>query len=1713
MNESLRYGEKELNDFIDRQNKQKTKEEENPDRHKMMRYEGPETDDAEKDPFGVGKGYGAKKLGVDNQESETTNSTELVTLNEVKPISSEVINDALSLVEADNRKNENLKILKELILRLVREALEKVLASDGNAYEVKGAEGNSQKEGVPVDKMINFLLEEIDPESKTEISLKGDNNTLRDEVLTQVMHPFNRLSHLERSKVDESEAAIIENIDFILTSEEIAEEDRKRLEMVKLMIEKSERFFDLDRSSSQFDEEGRRVNNGWRTDHEAEEIKEDEVRDMGSEDANQEKAKADLNDRREVFVEEEENVPGGEAEKEITPKVVDFSVEDAEPTDPKTEPRQKALPPHPEQDALPPHVEEKEKIKIADISEIVKAMAWRIAENRVNEVINSVNVPQESGFFGKIKSAAKGMWSRLTTREGWQSSLHAMSEEGYRKKYYDEAIAEIQGNNDLLNAITNRAEGEGSGGTTPEKIEHHEILDAVVKQMELGLVEACEQGEDLVDRSAQFAELFNRHLKGEFSSRSEFEAAAEEAIRNSDLSQEEFAKDESRRDEAEGLMYASNLWDIAERFKTQREEEIDAALGSESLSDVEKEAYIEGLEGLNDLDIQLVTKFGDINEDRARRPDKKGRYFSWADNALDRLYSVPVVGSVAKKITHPVAVGLAASLLARPAAKGIILGAAATLGVGTGFALPILIGAGIAGAISYGRRARKVGHERGMESRRQTLGEEGEGQTAEQLRENTFAQVDGEALLEAIGSDNEDVQHDALVEASSLLEAERRLRAQGRNTDLIRIGQAEGQRLQSNIVTKTELMAAVSEAGLSEKDQLLINDRADEHVSQVREKDRDFESYRKKESLRAAAKSAATAAVLGFAATEIADEVSEHMHNAGEQNNVVTASEWMQGQRPDVHHYELDSPKGPDGEKIWVFENNSDSIPVEVNENLDVELGINAETGQLEPYGALPAGVTLEDGQIVQHIEGLEGGELNAENWGALRDKLVEDNPELFTKTESNWTRFMSNDRQPLGNSYHPEGYTANSEGTELGMSFLPSGGDGSVDIDISAMAGHTAFGGGHSIDIGNDTQLFVTIGPREYELSHDVLVVEITPGENAHFPKGLADRFFEKLSNGKIIPREGFQITVDQAIDGNLNTIGDMDETNMASFAAEINGSEGTVDAVAGIDNVVSMPSVTEHNAGDVLPPIALGSDREKHVGKKKSAEDKTNKDQLPPDPKNPETEEANKALIMPEDKKEQILEASREAVKSGEPEKASILSRLIEDEQIDPESLKEEIKNDHGERFSEERFDQALAEITLIVSPPPESSYEESAGDEENAPTPKPHEEETTDETKKRFQEAIIMFDKAIKAGATFKDRLQAVKNAQKMGFYRDEEGKVINKIRLISLKEDDQEWDDQEWVDISDLTEDYDNRILLTLRASKEVLKKAVEKIGKTNPNDSPLSEQLKGEAEEKPEIEENVVDEKEDEVELENADNEKEGEIEKIVLNRDRKEQLTQKLEEYQQRDPYKAPETKMDTVCKTEVLNALLEDGEVDTENLREELRQKYRSGFHEPAFDNAIFVINNYNENGGVDVSGGSGLPQVEAKEGEEKALSKEEAAELKKLSREYGDSLSMKGNSRPRWILHENIRKGTIVEEGVINKSENGKVSPEDNYKLSAEEYSVFGYDEKTGMVEMKISSKKPKKRNESVSIRLDRLVKYMEPKKGHEARRQAAAETIQVN
>ena len=120
------------------------------------------------------------------------------------------------------------------------------------------------------------------------------------------------------------------------------------------------------------------------------------------------------------------------------------------------------------------------------------------------------------------------------------------------------------------------------------------------------------------------------------------------------------------------------------------------------------------------------------------------------------------------------------------------------------------------------------------------------------------------------------------------------------------------------------------------------------------------------------------------------------------------------------------------------------------------------------------------------------------------------------------------------------------------------------------------------------------------------------------------------------------------------------------------------------------------------------------------------------------------------------------------------------------------------------------------------------------------------------------------------------------------------------------------------------------------------------------------------------------------ELRNAVREKIPVCIAIPADPTRKEQLQKKLEEYWERlDLPRYASYRTSTLMKIEILSRMLEEGEIFTDGLLEELKKKYAGSTefgHEIAteliFADACVVINDYCTTGGVNILGGTGLPK-----------------------------------------------------------------------------------------------------------------------------------------
>lgn len=102
---------------------------------------------------------------------------------------------------------------------------------------------------------------------------------------------------------------------------------------------------------------------------------------------------------------------------------------------------------------------------------------------------------------------------------------------------------------------------------------------------------------------------------------------------------------------------------------------------------------------------------------------------------------------------------------------------------------------------------------------------------------------------------------------------------------------------------------------------------------------------------------------------------------------------------------------------------------------------------------------------------------------------------------------------------------------------------------------------------------------------------------------------------------------------------------------------------------------------------------------------------------------------------------------------------------------------------------------------------------------------------------------------------------------------------------------------------------------------------------------------------------------------------------LPINYGRREQLLMKLEEYQDRIDICNPKIiDMDAFSKIAVLSLLLQKKRLDRSDMQkilDKMKEKYEYSFDSDLLDRAIFVINDYCETGGKNVTRGTGLAKI----------------------------------------------------------------------------------------------------------------------------------------
>lgn len=542
---------------------------------------------------------------------------------------------------------------------------------------------------------------------------------------------------------------------------------------------------------------------------------------------------------------------------------------------------------------------------LVDISQIVKRLAWSQAEEKLNEYLNrwkserpepAPQPAERKGLLGKLwrgtKEVAKNVGNTLkdiasNPKEFVASTFVRMSERGYLKKFYQEALSQIQSDQNLLAEIEARIrKSQGMELSNDKVIKNFQILDNIIEQYVEDVAESTEKGELVSDTAVQteVATILYEYATGMLADRAAVEAAVASRIAPVVRSKElKFSSDDTIDEQASGLMYASNIFDAAQRYRGYIQEkvrELEAEFGPEN-----KEAIEGHIKGILAIDVQLGLKARDIRE------TKPEVIRTWSDRFIDRVQQVPVLGKV---LAGPTVMGAGVA-----AAAGLAMKSAARMPLRAIMAAPA-VGALFGGVIGAMRRGRDLQYDRGMELRRQALGQDAGGSRAREVRQFSYEMLNAQDVAERLQSianrasgtlSDTDVRFVVDVYARLGVETQH-------NIDQFTAASQEGADLQTKIASMTELklqlraVVAKHTAMTPEALATLIVARQNELLDVVEVQDDEFYRFRKREMLKAGA----FGAVVGFTAGALADAAIMGIRGRFDESAIGRLGSWMSGE-------------------------------------------------------------------------------------------------------------------------------------------------------------------------------------------------------------------------------------------------------------------------------------------------------------------------------------------------------------------------------------------------------------------------------------------------------------------------------------------------------------------------------------------------------------------------------------------------------------------------------------------------------------------------------------------------------------------------------------------------------------------------------------------------------------------------------------------------
>ncbi len=794
-------------------------------------------------------------------------------------------------------KDEN-KAQVDWIISSVDNARKK--ANDKGKMTVSDSEGNSQEEGIPVDDMMDFLEA---ARTAIEKKMRELNKAVSEHRLVEVY------------RADKADGKVPSEFDFSKNgtytdereashawAESLAESARDIGLILKTIEKNSKNYFDL-RPDMKGDKQH------WRTNMEAGFISGD-FRATGNMDDDYKKAMKVMKKRRELVLPPEPGpVPATPPTTETTTPPPETAVEDSETTESGTETRETEREPDRIEEPTVADVQPPNKPAfLVDISEIVRRLAMTQAEEKLNEYLTKELIAKKSelekeklkkerekkGWFSRfgsrVKEAAK---STLKTVKNFGERVYVrLSEKQYLNKFYQEALTEIQSNKNLMTEINARLMRKSKS----KELSHNALdrniqaLDEIINTYVEEVEEAEERGEKISDPqvNAELSSLFYRYATGELTDRASFDAEVEEKVIKrffakdaTDKKDVKFTTDESRKQAAEGLMFAHNFFEMAKTYKTYVEQKINEAV--ERFGPENREAVEGHVRALMALDIQLGLKEKDIRE------TKPAQVLTFFDKMIDKAQSVPVLGK----------------LLASPTAWGAGTAAAVVMAVRSGVALPLRalagapgVGAVFGGFIGATRRGRDLQYDRGLELRRKALGLEPGGKRSAKMREYTQSMIE---IDNALGM----LQALEKKKPEDLTETEKRFIAglfarlaieKSTQADLFTAQKEESNRTSMRVGSMTNLKKALREfisthPIIDRSMEQLIQEESDKILIELSRTDDKFKSFRKKEMVKAGV----FGAVVGCVAGAGAEAGIKALSGDFEQSTIAKLGEYMYG--------------------------------------------------------------------------------------------------------------------------------------------------------------------------------------------------------------------------------------------------------------------------------------------------------------------------------------------------------------------------------------------------------------------------------------------------------------------------------------------------------------------------------------------------------------------------------------------------------------------------------------------------------------------------------------------------------------------------------------------------------------------------------------------------------------------------------------------------